>query len=290
MKTVGDLVLLSTKWLKERGLESPRLDADLLMAHFLRCDRMAVYLNWNKPLEELEIAAFRDLVADRGKRRLPYARIVGTKEFFGRDFDVTRDVFVPRPETEGLVDRALDLLGTEPALAGRPTVVEVGTGSGCIIVSLAAEREGPRYLATEISDKALATARRNAEKNHVLGRIEFRHGADFAGFEGPIHLLVSNPPYIRTDEIPTLPPEVRDHDPMPALDGGADGLDIARRLVDGCRERLSPGGCLLFELGEEQEAGIMAVFKESGLFSEYRMEHDLAGHPRYAFARRDTRG
>jgi len=285
--TVGDVILRSAKWLEERGVESPRLDAELLLARIFNCTRLQLYMDWHKPLTDFELSGYRESIRLRGTDRMPIARIVGKKEFYGRDFEVTPAVFVPRPETEGLVDRALDALVTEDALqVDRPTVFEIGTGSGCISVSLAAENGSPRYHASDVSADALEVARRNAHKNKVDARIDFRHGPLFAGFEGSIHMIVSNPPYITSAEIPTLPPEVRNHDPMPALDGGEDGLDVVRGMIESSRKLLVPGGVIWLELGEDQAETAPAVFHAAKAFSDVRMEEDLSGRPRYLFARK----
>ncbi len=284
---LGDLVVKSAAWLKTRGVDSPRLDAELLLCRVMGCDRLRLYMDWDKPLVELEVAAYRELIRRRGVAREPVSRLLEKKEFYGREFLVTPAVFSPRPETEGLVERALRLLESEAALqVDRPTVFEIGTGSGCIAVTMAAEDAGPQYHASDTSAEALDVARRNAATHHVDKRIDFRHGSLLAGFDGPLHLLVSNPPYVRTGEIPELQPEVKDHDPRAALDGGADGLDIVRDIVAGAKTHLVPGGCILMEIGEEQEAGMLEVFGSAGVFADADVERDDFGKPRYAFARR----
>jgi len=288
MLTVGELVLKSTDYLQKKGVESPRLDAELLLARIMGCDRLRLYMDWKKPVTELETAAYRDFIRRRGQDREPVARITGLKPFFGRDFEVTRDSFVPRPETETLVEKALDLLKTEPSLHGsRQTVFEIGTGSGCIIVSLAAESDSHRYLASDILPGAIATAKRNARRHGVQQRIEFRHGSLLADFEGSIGLLVSNPPYIERGVIPTLDPEVRTHDPIEALDGGPDGLDVVRGIAELAARHVQRGGWVALELGEDQPPEAAAIFKATGCFSTIRQERDLAGLLRFVYARRD---
>lgn len=287
MYNIGDLVIRSAKWLGEKGVDSPRLDAELLLAYVLGCDRLRLYMDWHKPLTELEVSAYRELIRSRGSERVPVARLVGKKEFYSRDFAVTPAVFVPRPETEGLVDRAVEMLGNETALqVDRPVVVDSGTGSGCIVVTLAAEAPGPRYIASDISEEALETARKNARTHGVAGQIEFRAGPHLGGYSGPLHLLVSNPAYVRTGEIDGLEPEVSRHDPRAALDGGVDGLDPLRALVEIAGPLLVPGGGFLAELGEDQEEAALGLLEGCGLFEGVRMERDLAGRPRYLMARR----
>jgi release factor glutamine methyltransferase len=287
MLTVGAAILKSQDYLARKGVDSPRLDAELLLGHVLGVERLRLYLDWDKPLMELEVAAYRDLIKTRGVDRTPVARLLGHKEFYGRDFEVSPATFVPRPETEGLVDRALDLLANDPLFqTHRPVVFEVGTGTGCITISLAAGNGGPHYIASEASPDALATARRNAERHHLTSRIDFRSGRNLAGYGGAIHLLVSNPPYIPTEQIATLDPEVAKHDPMLALDGGPDGLDATRLLLREALPLLADGAPVLLELGEDHEEGILEVFRTLGGFRDARMERDHAGRPRYAFARR----
>lgn len=284
---VGDAIMKSAEYLKKHGVETPRLDAELLLARVLDCDRLRIYMDWQKPLLELEISAYRDFIRRRGVEREPVARITGRREFYKREFMVTPDTFSPRPETEGVVERALSLLTTEPALQGqRCTVFEVGTGSGCIITTLAAESDGHRYLASDISSGALAGAKANAHRHGVDHRIEFRHGPLFAGFDGTLHMIVSNPPYIETGAIAGLPPEVRLFDPMPALDGGADGLDIVRQLADAGARMLIPGGWIVLEIGEGQCAPACAIFEATNAFDLARGEKDLAGLDRYVTARK----
>lgn len=285
--TVGEAINRSGEWLGKRGIERPKLDAELLLAHILSCDRLRLYMDWQKPLTDLEIAAYRDFIARRGKDNEPVARIIGYREFYGRRFEVTRDTFVPRPETEGLVERALTLLAGEAALQGsRHTILEVGTGTGCIIVSIAAQADAHEYIATDVSEAALAVAARNAKRHGVAGRVSFRHGAGLAGYQGTLGLLVSNPPYIRNEEEADLPPDVRNFDPREALYGGADGLDVVRVLAQEAARLLTHGGWALLEIGNEQGAPARQIFEQTAAFDRVKVEKDLAGLDRYVMARR----
>lgn len=286
MHTIRDIVVKSAQWLGSRGVESPRLDAELLLAHVLGCERLKLYLDWDKPLTELEISAMRELIRRRGTERAPVSRLVGKREFYGRKFTVDEGVFSPRPETEGLVDRTLDLLDSDPAMqVERPVVFDVGCGSGCVIVTLAAERPKPRYLASDVSPAAIASATGNAKALGVQERVELREGALLAGYEGPLHILVSNPPYVKTTEKAELPPEVRDHDPDVALYSGEDGLDCTRALEQAGARLLVPGGAIMLELGEDHEKPAVAIFS-GGPWRDARMERDHAGRPRYLVARK----
>ncbi|MCC6547106.1 peptide chain release factor N(5)-glutamine methyltransferase [Candidatus Sumerlaeota bacterium] len=286
--TIGDAVLKSAEYLKGKGIDSPRLDAELLLGKIMNTDRLHLYMDWQKPLTQLEISAYREFIRRRGHDREPVARIIARKNFFKRDFEVGVDTFVPRPETEGVVEHALMLLDSEPALKGdRQTVFEVGTGTGCIIVSLAAERGQHHHIATDISAGALATAKRNARTHQVEGRIDFRHGSVFAGYEGTLGLIVSNPPYIQRSEIESLPPEVRVFDPMTALEGGEDGLDVVRAIAEGGARLLIAGGWTVLEIGEGQAQPTVQIFRATGAFGNARVERDLAGVERYVLVQRN---
>lgn len=289
--TIGEAVLKSTEYLKQKGVDSPRLDAELLLGKIMNADRLHLYMDWQKPLTQLEISAYREFIRRRGQDREPVARIVGKKSFHKRDFEVSAHTFVPRPETEGVVEHALALLDSEPALAGeRQTIFEVGTGTGCITVSLAAERGQHHYIATDVSAGALATAKQNARTHHVDGRIDFRHGSVFDGYDGALSLVVSNPPYIQRDEIESLPPEVRVFDPRAALEGGEDGLDVVREIATGATKLLIPGGWVVLEIGEGQARPTVHVFTETGAFGNARIERDLAGIERYVLVQKTAEG
>lgn len=285
--SAGEAVLRSTQYLKEKGVDSPRLDAELLLCRVLDCPRLRLYMEWQKPLTELEIAAYRDFIRRRGQEREPVARIVGLRDFYGRDFEVTPESFVPRPETEMLVEMALATLQTEPPLKdARGTIFDIGTGTGCIVVTMAAESDGHQFYASDVSAGAIATARRNAHRHKVDSRIDFRHGAYFADFRGSLSMIVSNPPYVERDVIPTLEPEVWKFDPREALDGGEDGLDPARIIARDGADLLIHGGWTLLELGEGQPPRAAEMFKATGHYTDIRTVKDYAGIERFLIARR----
>ncbi len=285
--TIGDIVLRGTEYLADKGVESPRLDAELLVAHVLGTTRLKLYMEWHKPLVELEIAACREAVRRRGQDREPVARIIARREFHGRDFEVAPGVFCPRPETEGLAEMVVEFvrLSTPPGTL-RPTVFEVGTGSGCIAITVALECPDAHVVASDVNEKAIALAERNAARLHAGSRLTFRHGDLLAGWEGPLHAIVSNPPYVRAGEVRSLPPEVREYDPVTALDGGADGLDPLRRIVAEGARLLLPGGGIFFEIGNDQGRDARVVLEHSGAYDRIEVRHDLAGLERYATARR----
>ena len=204
----------------------------------------------------------------------------------GLEFEVTSEVLSPRPETEFIVEEALACLRTAGA---RPpvTLVDVGTGSGCLAISLARELPGARVLATDVSEAALAVAARNARRHGVDERVEFRRVSLLDGITETLHLIVSNPPYVATGDIRGLPPEVREFEPFVALDGGADGLDLIRELLRSASTALEPGGWLIFEFGYGQEDGVREAIAGSGL-ELVRIREDLQGIPRTAVTRKNT--
>ena len=258
------------------GVDAPRLTAEILLAHALTCDRVRLYLDFDKPLGAPELAAYRELVRRRAAGE-PTAWLTGRREFLGRSFRVDPRVLVPRPETELMVEAALDLLPEAGA------ALDLCTGSGCIAVSLALSRPGARVTATEISPGALALARENAA---ALGApVDFLEGDLFAPLPPDLRfdLVVSNPPYVPAGEIEGLSREVR-REPRIALDGGPDGLDVVRRVVAGAPVRLRPGGALVVEMHETHAEILPALCLAAG-FAEAATHRDLASLPRWVVAR-----
>ena len=262
-----------------RGLDTPRLDAELLVADALGIDRVRVYMDLDRPLVPDELDAIRVRVTRR-RAREPVAYILGQREFYGRRFEVGPAVLVPRPDTELLVERALELL--PPDTDAR--VVDLCTGSGAIAVTLAAERPSLHVDATDLSSAALAVALRNAEALGVAGRVAFSEGDLYAPLRAGARyaLVVANPPYVADEVLATLQPEVSRHEPRLALAGGDDGLAVIRRIVEGATERLLPGASLLVEIGSDQWARVRPLFGER--FVGARIHRDLASHERLAEA------
>ena len=247
-------------WTKEflatKGVENARLEAEWLLCAATGLDRVGLYLNFEKPLNDIELSAFRAMVARRGRRE-PLQHILGSQEFYGLDFEVTPEVLIPRHDTELLVSEAI------VRKPGAQAVLDIGTGSGCIAVALALKLPVAAVTATDISENALVVARRNAGR-HAAG-IEFLAGSLFTPLAGRrFDLIVSNPPYIPTAEIAGLEPEVRDFDPPVALDGGADGLEIYRTIVPAALEHLNPAGWLLVEVGIGQANHVSQLFLDAG--------------------------
>lgn len=255
------------------GIESARLDAELLLARVLGGDRVRLYMDMDRPLIAAELAALRELVKRR-RRQEPVAYILGEKEFYRRMLEVGAAVLVPRPETELLVDRALELLGTEAV--GR--VLDLCTGSGAIAIALAAERPGLALDAVELSEAALAVATRNVERHGLAGRLSLYQGDLFAPLpEGQRYsLIVSNPPYVSEPEWAALDATVREHEPALALLAGPEGLDLIRRIATEAPRWLAPGGSLLFEIGSGQAAAVERLLGSLG-YGAVRVHADLAG-------------
>jgi release factor glutamine methyltransferase len=258
------------------GVDAPRLTAEILLAHALSCDRVRLYLDFDKPLGAPELAAFRELVRRRAAGE-PTAWLTGRRDFLGHRFRVDSRVLVPRPETELVVESALGLLPEGGA------ALDLCTGSGCIAISLSLGRPGARVTATEISPGALEVARENAA---ALGAgVELLEG-DLYGPVPPdrrFDLVVSNPPYVPAGEIAGLSREVR-REPRLALDGGPDGLDLTRRIVAGAPARLRPGGALVVEMHESHAVPLPALCLAAG-FAEATVHRDLAALPRWVVAR-----
>ncbi|MBU6409423.1 MAG: peptide chain release factor N(5)-glutamine methyltransferase [Verrucomicrobia bacterium] len=275
--TVLEAIQKSSDFLSKKGIESARLQAEHLLAHLLKMPRMNLYLNFQRLLSEGETAALRALVQRRGGRE-PLQHIVGTVSFCGFELMVNRNVLVPRPETEVLAE-----LGWEFLLSlGRPALaLDVGTGSGCLSVALAAKCPNAKITATDAAAAALALARENAKKNGMEERIDFFEGDGFAALPDgkTFDLIVSNPPYVPSDEIGRLEPEVRDFDPRAALDGGADGLDFYRKFAAQAAIILKPSGKFMVEFGDGQAAAVRAIFEAEKWIVE-AVKDDYSGRAR----------
>jgi release factor glutamine methyltransferase len=236
-RTVLDVVRLSTTYLSEHGSDSARLDSELLVAHALGIERLGVYLQYDRPLADHELDTIRTQLRRRGRGE-PIAHLTGRREFYGRSFRVTPAVLIPRPETETLVERVLKVAREQ---GGELRIADLGTGSGCLACTLAAELPGATVIASDLSAAALAVAAENAEALGVAGRVLFVEGGWTEGLVADLDLVVSNPPYVTSAEMDELPRDVA-CEPRLALDGGADGLDAYRDLLPAVAER-APGVC-----------------------------------------------
>lgn len=265
---------------EKQAVDSPRLTAELLLGHVLSLPRVKLYMDLDRPLSKEELGTYRALI----QRRLagePTQYVIGHKEFYGRRFAVDARVLVPRPETELLVEAALRSVPKDaPA-----RVLDLCTGSACVAVTIAAERPQASVWATDLSPGALAVAKANAEALGVDGRVTFFEGDLLAPVpaEARFDVIVSNPPYVKSGEIAGLQREVQ-QEPRLALDGGADGLDVIRRLVPAALARLKPGGLLALEIGEDQGAALRDILTRAGA-RDVTIEKDLAQHERLALGR-----
>lgn len=255
------------------GIDTPELDARMLAEKAFDLDRLSLVNREREPAPPEALSILQQM-AERRLRGEPVVRIFGEKEFYGLSFTLGQFTLVPRPETEMLVVRGLELL------AGRTNkqILDLGTGTGCIIISLLVESPSASGVAVDLSPEALVTAQHNADRHHVEKRLDLRRGSWF----GPLNageqfdLIVSNPPYIATDEIAGLMREVRDHDPVLALDGGADGLEAYRAILGGAAKWLKPDGAVLLEIGASQAVPVTALAIRAG-FRNVRVHKDLAG-------------
>jgi release factor glutamine methyltransferase len=256
--------------LAARGCDAPRFDAELLLSRALGCDRLGLYVDHDRPVSDSERALYRELLERRGTGE-PVAYILGEREFFGLMFHVDRRCLVPRPETEHLVDEAVALLSGQD----RPRVADVGTGSGCIAVSLAHQFGGARLFAVDAQADALDVARANAARLVPDADVTFLCGDLCAPLRehAPFDLIASNPPYITTDEMAELPKDVRDFEPVSALEAGEDGIAFHLRLVEEGLPLLSAGGALVMEVGEGGADRLRKLM-------DVRSVADLAGIPR----------
>lgn len=259
--TVLEGIQKSTEFLTKKEIESPRLQAELLLAHVLKLPRMKLYLNFERALTDTETVAYRELVKRRSQHE-PLQHITGSTSFCGLEIAVNRHVLVPRPETEILAEVGWSFLSTINYQLS--TALDFGTGSGCIAIALAAKCPAARITALDISPEALDIAKQNAARNNVSEKIEFLPGDGFAALpkETLFDLIISNPPYIPTAEIATLQPEVRDFDPRGALDGGEDGLNFYRHFAIESRKFLKPEGKIMLEFGDGQGEFIRKIFEE----------------------------
>lgn len=274
--TCAEALREAAKRLEVAGVEGAARDARWLLAHALGLSPDALAARLSEPISAQAEAAFAKAVAAREARQ-PVSQIIGRRAFWGRDFIVTPDVLDPRADTETLVELPL----AEPFAR----VLDLGTGSGCLLVTLLAERPSARGLGTDVSEAALAVARANARRHGVADRAEFRRSDWLEGVEGEFDLIVANPPYIAADEMAGLAPEVRDWEPRGALTDEADGLSAYRAIAAGAGARLAPGGRLIVETGSGQGAPVAALFRAAGLDS-VATHADLEGRQRAVSARK----
>lgn len=280
MKTVAKILRAGTATLEDGGIENPRLDAEILLAHVLKCRRLDLYVDAEKVLPLENILRFNELIHLRLKK-IPVAYLTGAKEFMGLTFAVNEKVLIPRPETEILTEFVGEFLRSR----GGGNFLDLGAGSGAIFISILKFVKNSRAAVVDISEDALNVAKFNAEKFHVDDRAEFFCGNLFAPLEGKIFdAIVSNPPYIPTRELETLQEEVQ-REPRLALDGGADGLNFYRQIISGAKKFLIDGGLLAVEVGLNQSAAVKNLFEREKFFDTEILK-DLAGIERIVAGRK----
>ncbi|MEZ4415066.1 MAG: peptide chain release factor N(5)-glutamine methyltransferase [Gemmatimonadota bacterium] len=282
--TLLHLLRWSTQYLEQKGLERPRLDVELLLAHALGVGRLDLYLQFDRPLERAELDAFRPLLLRRGRRE-PLQYVVGSAAFRELELLVDPRVLIPRPETEGLVGHVLDWAAARGA--GITGVLEIATGSGAIALSLRREGSFGRIVASDLSGDALEVARANAARLGLTD-VEWRQGDGLSVIESGerFDVLVANPPYVAWSERPALAPEVADYEPAQALFADEEGLALVNVLIRDGGRVVAPGGLLALEIGAGQGAQVADLARDVGSWEEVRVAEDLSGKDRYLLAAR----
>lgn len=281
--TIASLLDWTTIYFTNHKIEDPHLEAEVLLAHALGIKRIQIYTMHDRVLKDEELAEFKKLILRRIKRE-PTAYIIGYRPFMSLDIEVNKDVLIPRPETEILVENAIDII--KGSGKDQVSVLDIGTGSGAIAVSIAKYCPAAHVTATDISQSAVNTAGNNARKHGVADRISFKTGDIFSpvdrspGFD----VIVSNPPYIKSEELGLLQPEISKYEPIRALDGGPDGLAYYRKIISLAHEYLSGEGHLLLESGAGQADDIIEIFGISGIFKSIKRSKDHSGIDRVIIA------
>jgi len=283
--TIQRLLDWTVKFFETKGIETARLDAELLLAHALGWQRIELYARYDRVPEASVLATFRQMVRSRGSR-VPARYLTGHAEFYSLPLTVSAAVLIPRPETEFLVERALAVLPED----AESLVADLGTGSGAIALAVAANRPKARVAATDVSEDALAVAAANAERHGLADRVSFSQGCWFDAIEAGARFdaILSNPPYVAAPDLEQAMPEVRDHEPRLALDGGDDGLDAYRVLVAEAAAWLRPNAWLILEVGQGQSDAVLALASESGHYAATCVEPDYQGIPRVVSLQRST--
>ncbi len=280
--TILELLRWTADHFTKQGIETARLDAECLLAHALGVDRLRLYVEFDKPLAPAERAGFRELVRQRSELRIPVSQLVGRKEFWSLSLAVTKDVLTPRPETETLIEAALELA---PERDAELQILDVGTGSGAVALALASERPKARVTATDVSTAALAVARGNAERLELSGRLRFVEGSLFEPISDErFDLVVSNPPYLSNAAGVVHAPELA-HEPAMALFAEEQGLALLRALAQGVGAHLLPGGAAAFEVSPEQADRVAGWCREAGLL-DVTQRRDLGRRVRVVSGRR----
>jgi release factor glutamine methyltransferase len=283
--TIKKLLNWTTKHFAEKGIDSPRLSAELLLSHVLVMKRIELYTQFDKPVTRQQLDKLHELVK-RASQNEPIAYIVGRTEFYSLELRVTPDCMIPRPETELLTERAIEFLRRRE---GTQFVCDLCTGCGCIAVAIAKNFPDAHIIATDICDAALSVAAQNVEKHQLHDRIKLLCGDLFDPIVpqldvGKFDLIVCNPPYVSAVEFEKLDTNVRDYEPKPALFAGEDGLDVYRRIAERAGQFLKPGAALLLEIGYAQGQVVKELLEQSGTFAEIKVEKDFHDNDRIVTA------
>ena len=282
--TIGRILKWTEQYFGRKGIESPRLDAEVLLSHVLGKQRIYLYVHFEEPLEKGELAAYKELIQKR-VQRIPVAYLVGHREFMGLRFRVSPATLVPRPDTEILVQAALERLKKLTGGTAHLRFADIGTGTGAICLSLLHFLPGTEASAVDISSGAIALAEENAEALGLSGRVAFLEGDLLEPVRGQrFHAILSNPPYIPDGDILRLPPEVKENEPRAALAGGEDGMDFYRRLCEEAPELLEKGGFMAFEVGVHQANSVAEMARKHPLIAGTEILKDLAGIERVVIA------
>ena len=287
--TVRRLLEWTVPFFTRKSVDSPRLSAELLLAHVLSVPRIRLYTDYEKAVAPEPLARFRELVR-RAAEHEPIAYLTGIAHFFGLEFEVNREVLIPRPDTETLVENVLHLVRNQVGMEA-PRVLDLCTGSGCIACAIAHRLRDAVVVAADVSPGAVELARRNAQRLELAGRVSVEQGDLYDALANvvdaaPFHLILANPPYVTTVEMELLDRNVRDYEPVRALHGGGDGLDLHRRIIAGAADRLLPGGRIFLEIGYQQADAARELFAQQRAFEEMKVLKDYSGRDRVVTARR----
>ena len=288
--TIHNILKWSIATLKKSNIEFPGINADTLLAYVLSCDRTKLYTNPDEVISDADINIYKELINERA-RHVPLQYITHREEFMSLDFFVDESVLIPRPETEILVETVLNKARDEQYSDNKITIMDIGTGSGNIAISLAKNLSNTEIYASDISQEALEIAKTNAQRHDVADKIHLLHGDLFSAFsshidKGNTDFIVSNPPYVSESEWKSLEPELRDHEPRDALVAGKDGLYFYRQIIKDAADWLKPEGCLVIEIGETQANTIIKLMESEGHYEDIEITNDLQGKERVISARR----
>ena len=283
--SAGQALAQASRFLAQHGVRESRVDAEVLLAHVRATSRLSFYSHPEQALTAEQESDYWELLRRRAEGE-PTAYLCGEKEFFSLPFSVNRAVMIPRPETEHVVEAALEAL-RQVANEGRtPRFFDVGTGSGAIAVAILVNLPESRGFASDVSSAALELAKRNADRHNATGRLTLIEGDLFGSFSGEVDAVVSNPPYVGEHERALLPREVRDYEPPEALFGGGNGLDVIRRLIEQAPHHLAPRGWLVLEIGYAKDTAVRELIESDGRWADLEVQNDLAGIPRVVIARK----